>query len=204
VGVPRSNINLSGILRNNVKSFGWRTNQNGIEVAPVSQNFHIRWEIYTETGYGLSLWDTLWEGGKEFGLIPAGGAEFDSVRLEKGYRLWGSDIHTEYNPLEAGLGFALKLDKDDFLGKEALLKIKENGLKRKLSRMYFDEPGRIVMGKELILSNDKTVGYVTSSNYGYTIGKGIAYGYLPVELARVGTHVEILYFGRKHSTTVVG
>ncbi len=160
------------------------------------------WEIYAETGYGLTLWDTLWDAGREFGLVPAGGAAFDSLRLEKGYRLWGSDIHSEYNPFEAGLGFAVKLNKGEFLGREALLQIKENGVQRKLSRMYFNEPGRIVMGKEPILSGERTVGYVTSSNYGYTIGKGIAYGYLPIDLAKAGTSVEIYYFGKKHGASV--
>lgn len=162
------------------------------------------WEIYTETGYGLTLWDTLWEVGREFGLIPAGGAAFDSLRLEKGYRLWGSDIHSEYNPLEAGLDFAVRLDKGDFLGRDALLKIKDNGgVQRKLSRMYFDEPGRIVMGKEPIIRGEKTVGYVTSSTYGYSIGKGIAYGYLPIELATAGTGVEVYYFGKIFPARVV-
>ncbi len=161
------------------------------------------WEIYAETGYGLALWDALWEAGKEFGLVPAGGAAFDSLRLEKGYRLWGSDIHTEYNPLEAGLEFAISFDKGDFVGKDALLKIKDGGIKRKLLRLYFKEPGRIVLGKEPILSEGKTVGYVTSSNYGYTIGKGIAYGYLPIEMSRAGKEVEIYYFGKLHPATVV-
>jgi dimethylglycine oxidase len=162
------------------------------------------WEIYTETPYGLTLWDALWEAGREFGLVPAGGLAFDSLRLEKGYRLWGSDIHTEYNPLEAGLEFAVKFDKGDFLGRDALLKARENGVTRKLSRMYFEEPGRIVMGKEPIIKEGKTVGYVTSSNYGYTIGKGIAYGYLPIELSRIGTSVDIYYFGKLHAAKIVG
>ncbi len=163
------------------------------------------WEIYTETGYGAALWDTLWEAGKEFGLVPAGGAAFDSLRLEKGYRLWGSDIHTEYNPLEAGLEFAVRFDKGDFLGREALLKIREGGgVQRKLSRLYFEEPGRIVMGKEPIISEARTVGYVTSSNYGYTIGKGIAYGYIPVDLSKTGTEVDVYYFAKLHAAKVAG
>lgn len=161
------------------------------------------WEIYTEAAYGLALWDTIWEAGREFGLIPAGGAAFDSLRLEKGYRLWGSDIHSEYNPLEAGLEFSVKMDKGDFLGRDALLKIKDKGIKRKLSRMYFEDPGRIVMGKEPILKEGKALGYVTSSNYGYTLGVGIAYGYLPVDLTRPGTKVDICYFGKTYGATVV-
>ena len=97
----------------------------------------------------------------------------------------------------------MKLNKAEFVGREALVQIKDKGIQRKLSRMDFDEPGRIVMDKEPILSGERTVGYVTSSNYGYTIGKGIAYGYLPIDLAKVGTRIEIYYFGKKHVATVV-
>ncbi|MDA4122685.1 MAG: FAD-dependent oxidoreductase [Thaumarchaeota archaeon] len=161
------------------------------------------WELYADTGYGLMLWDTLREAGRGFGMVAAGAAAFDSLRLEKGYRLWGNDIHTEYNPLEAGLEFAVKMDKGDFIGRDALQKAKEEGLTRKLSRMYFDEPGRVVLGKEPIIHEGGVVGYVTSSNYGYTLGTGIALGYLPLELSKEGTGVEVYYFGRRYAATVV-
>jgi glycine cleavage system T protein len=161
------------------------------------------WEIYTQTNYGAALWDALWDAGRPFGLAAAGGGAFDSLRLEKGYRLWGSDIHSEYNPLEAGLGFAVNFDKGDFLGREALLEAKDLGLTRKLSRLYFDEPDRVVMGKEPIIADDRVVGYVTSSNYGYTLGKGIAYGNLPIDLAKEGERVEVYYFGEMHPATVM-
>ena len=74
------------------------------------------WEIYAAVEQGLRLWDILWEAGGPFGVIAAGGGAFDSLRLEKGYRLWGQDIHTEYNPYEAGIGFAVRMDKGDFIG----------------------------------------------------------------------------------------
>jgi glycine cleavage system T protein len=161
------------------------------------------WELYAQINYGPALWDTLWGAGRPFGLVAAGGGAFDSLRLEKGYRLWGSDIHSEYNPLEAGLGFAVKLDKGGFLGRSALVQARDRGLTRKLTRLYFDEPDRVVMGKEPILHAGGVVGYVTSSNYGYTLGKGIAYGYLPVDLAKEGTSVDVYYFGETHPATVV-
>ena len=80
----------------------------------------LGWEIYAPIEYGLRLWDVLWEAGQPHGLVAAGGGAFDSLRLEKGYRLWGSDIHSEYNPFEAGLGWAVRLNKGDFLGRDAL------------------------------------------------------------------------------------
>jgi glycine cleavage system aminomethyltransferase T len=150
----------------------------------------------------LHLWDVLWKAGQPHGLIAAGGGCFDALRLEKGYRLWGADIHTEYNPYEAGLGWAVRLKKGDFLGRDAVLKIKEQGVSRKLACMTLDDPNMVVMGKEPIMSNGTNLGYVTSANYGYSIGKGIAYGYLPTEYAETGTKVEIEYFGERYSATV--
>ena len=147
----------------------------------VSYAGELGWEIYTPTEYGLNLWDTLWEAGKSYGIIAAGGGAFDSLRLEKGYRFWGADMHTEYNPYEAGLGWAVKLDKGDFIGREALVRVKEQRMARKLCCMTMDEPGAVLLGKEPIFDGGGRLGYVTSTNYGYSVGKHIAYGYLPVE-----------------------
>lgn len=168
----------------------------------VSYVGELGWEIYTLTEYGLRLWDALWEAGRPNDIVALGGAAFDSLRLEKGYRLWGADIHTEYTPYEAGLGFAVKLDKGDFLGREALLRQKEHGVTRRLCCLTLDDPGAVVMGKEPMLAGERVLGYVTSASYGYTVGKGIVYGYLPIASGRRGTPVEIQYFGRRYPATV--
>ena len=162
----------------------------------------LGWEIYAPAEFGLRLWDTLWEAGLGNGLVAIGGGAFDALRLEKGYRLWGADIHTEYNPYEAGLGWAVKLDKGDFLGRDALLTIREKGINRKLCCLTLDDPGAVVMGKEPILDGNRVLGYVTSANHGYTVGKFIAYGYLPLEYAKPGKSVEIEYFGKCYPATV--
>ena len=140
--------------------------------------------------------------GRPLGLIAAGGGAFDSLRLEKGYRLWGNDIHTEYNPYEAGIGFAVRMSKGDFIGRDALSESRAQGLARKLCCMTFDDPGAVVVGKEPILDGDRVVGYVTSASYGHSIGRGIAYGYLPIDYAEVGTNVDVLYFGERLRATV--
>ncbi len=160
------------------------------------------WEIYAPSEFGLRLWDTLWEAGGDHGLVALGGGAFDSLRLEKGYRLWGADIHTEYNPYEAGLGWAVRLEKGDFTGREALLEIRKKGIARKLCCLTLDDPCAVVMGKEPILNGSRVLGYVTSANHGYTVGEFIAYGYLPLEFAKPGTSVEIEYFGNCHRATV--
>ncbi|MEL6148072.1 MAG: aminomethyltransferase family protein, partial [Chloroflexota bacterium] len=163
------------------------------------------WEFYAPVEYGLQLWDILWEAGEPHNIIAVGGGAFDSLRLEKGYRLWGADIHTEYNPYEAGIGWAVRMKKGDFLGRDALVKIKADGVKKKLTCMTLDDPTAVVMGKEPIYSNGTNgtpLGYVTSANYGYCVGSGIVYGYLPVEHTEPGTKVTVEYFGKRYDATV--
>ena len=162
----------------------------------------LGWEVYAPTELGLRLWDTLWDAGLPLGVVAAGGGAFDSLRLEKGYRLWGNDIHTDYNPYEAGIGFAVRMRKGDFLGRDALREVRAQGLTRKLCCMTLDDPDAVVMGKEPILDGDRVLGYVTSANYGHSIGRGIVYGYLPVSHAGAGTSVDVRYFGERLPATV--
>ena len=162
----------------------------------------LGWEIYTPSEYGLRLWDVLWEAGQPLGVIAAGGGAFDSLRLEKGYRLWGSDIHTEYNPYEAGTGFAVRMRKGDFIGRETLRKLPARDPARRLCCMTLNDPTAVVMGKEPILDGDRALGYVTSANYGHSIGRAIVYGYLPTSHAEVGTSVDVLYFGERLQAAV--
>ena len=162
----------------------------------------LGWEIYAPAEQGLRLWDTLWEAGLPLGVIAAGGGAFDSLRLEKGYRLWGADIHTEYDPYEAGLGFAVKMQKGDFVGRERLRERQAQGQTRKLCCMTLDVPDAVVMGKEPVMDGNRVLGYVTSANYGHSIGRGIVYGYLPASHAEPGTRVDVLYFGERLQATV--
>jgi dimethylglycine oxidase len=161
----------------------------------------LGWELYGEFAMGRRAWDLLWEAGRGHGLVAAGLGAFDTLRLEKGYRLWGQDIHAEYDPLEAGIGFAVRWAKD-FQGKPALEAARERGVARRLRPMLLDDPAAVVLGKEPIRAGGKVVGHVTSAGYGYTVGRCIVYGYLPVELADEGTKVEVEYFDRRYAATV--
>ena len=129
-------------------------------------------------------------------MIAAGGGAFDSLRLEKGYRLWGQDIHTEYNPYEAGLGFAVRLDKGDFIGPATRWSgIKERRAARKLCCLTLDDPAVVVMGKEPILRRRRVLGLCDQRRTTATrSGASIAYGYLPIELAAEGTPVQVEFF----------
>ena len=162
----------------------------------------LGWEIYASAEQGLRLWDVLWEAGQPLGVIAAGGGAFDSLRLEKGYRLWGNDIHTDYNPYEAGIGFAVRMRKGYFVGRNELREIRAQGLARRLCCMTLDDPNAVVTGKEPIMDGNRVLGYVTSANYGHSIGRGIVYGYLPTSHTEVGTSVDILYFGERLQATV--
>ena len=163
----------------------------------------LGWEIYTPTEYGLSLWDELREASREFNMICSGAGAFESMRLEKGYRSLGTDIHTNTNPYESGLGFTVKLKKqNDFIGKEALQKLKEQPITKKLTCMVLDDPEGMALGTEPIYKDGKVVGYATSTNYGYFVDKHIVYGYLPSELSTLGTNLELEYFGKRFALTV--
>ncbi len=157
----------------------------------------LGWELYCPVEFGAQLWDTLWEAGRARGLVAAGYRAIDSMRLEKGYRVWSTDITPEDNPYEAGLGFAVRLRKPaDFMGKEALLRVREQGVARKLCPILLDEPQWIALGGEPVRTDREPVGRVTSGGYGYTIERSIAYAYLPVDRAVAGTAVEVEIFGR--------
>jgi 4-methylaminobutanoate oxidase (formaldehyde-forming) len=152
----------------------------------------LGWELYCRSEFGLGLWDTICEAGREHGLVAGGYKAIDSLRLEKGYRVWSADITPEDTPFQAGLGFAVKLDKGDFVGREALLRCSEP--ERLLRCLTLDDSRAIALGSEPVRVGDGLVGRVTSGGYGYTVGKSIAYAYLPAE-HEVGAEVAVEIFG---------
>ena len=127
------------------------------------------------------------------GCSPAGYKAIDSLRLEKGYRVWGSDITPEDTPYEAGLGFAVKLDKGDFVGRDALLAAQEP--ERRLACLTLAEPRAVALGSEPVRIDGELVGRVTSGGYGYTVERSIAYAYVPAAHAEPGRPVEVEIFG---------
>ncbi|MFE9021255.1 FAD-dependent oxidoreductase [Streptomyces sp. NPDC007808] len=161
----------------------------------------LGWELYTTADLGHKLWDTLWRAARPLGGIIAGRGAFNSLRLEKGYRSFGTDMTYEHDPYEAGVGFAVKPDKEDFIGKAALERRRAD-VRRKLTCLTIDDPRSVVMGKEPVQDGDRPVGYVTSASYGYTIGKGIAYAWLPADLTTPGTTLHIGYFDQRVEAVV--
>jgi aminomethyltransferase len=160
-------------------------------------------ELYVPAARGPELWQALMEKGADLGIKPAGLGARDSLRLEMKYALYGNDIDETTNPLEAGLGWIVKLDKADFIGKSALEAIKAKGLTRKL--VGFEMVGRGVArhGYPLLDSSGAVIGTCTSGSPGPTVGKNIGLGYVPSSLAAIGTELVVDCRGRKAEAVVV-
>ena len=154
----------------------------------------LGWELYCPSEYAVGLWDSLMAAGEPHGLVPGGYRAIESLRLEKGYRVWGSDVTTTDSPFEAGLGFAVKMKKGEFIGREALERAGEPT--RRLACLVLDEPRSVVLGSEPVRFEGRPLGRVTSGGYGYSLASSIAYAYLPSELVEPGTRVSVGVFGR--------
>ncbi|GAA3669642.1 FAD-dependent oxidoreductase [Arthrobacter ginkgonis] len=175
----------------------------GIDVRVMRLSYvgELGWEIYTDAANGLKLWDALWEAGRELGVIAAGRGAFNSLRLEKGYRSWGTDMDTEHDPFAAGLGFAVRANKEDYVGKDAVERRRDAEDGKRLRCLTVDDGTSVVLGKEPVFIDGEPVGYVTSAAYGYTVHKPVAYAWLPASSTE-GTKVQIRYFDRLIDATV--
>ena len=209
---PKAREVLQAVCEDDVsdEAFGYFTSQNlNIGVIPafalrLSYVGELGWEIYCPSEFGLKLWDVLWGAGLSHGVFALGGGAFNSLRLEKGYRAVGAELTTDYNPYEAGIGWAVRLKKGDFLGRDALVQAKKEGLKRKLVCLTSDDPAAMALGKEPLFlpGEDSAVGYLTAADYGYTVGKLIGFAYVPIEHAVMGTEFEVQYFDKRFKMVV--
>jgi glycine cleavage system T protein len=161
----------------------------------VSYVGELGWELYIQPEDGPRVWDALTEAGRKFDLQTAGYKALDALRLEKGYLYWSADITPEDNPLEAGLGMFVRPAKKDFIGREALLKIKAQGLNSRLVALTMDAGGNLY-GGESVRVNGRVIGRIRSGNYGYTIGKDIGLVYLPLDLTIEGTELQVEVMGK--------
>lgn len=160
-------------------------------------------ELHIPIDSALAVWNALRAAGEPSGLTVCGLGSMDSLRLEKGYRLWGVDIHTEYDVYSAGLGWTARLDKPDFIGREATAALQETEPAKRLTPLAIDDPAATLLGYESVWDGDTAISHVTSANYGYSIGRYIAYSYLPGGLARPGTRLEVEYLGVRYPAEVV-
>jgi glycine cleavage system T protein len=145
----------------------------------VSYVGELGWEIYVSSDQAEHIFETIWESGKAHGAKLCGMHTMDSCRIEKGYRHFGHDITCEDHILEAGLGFAVKLDKQDFIGKRAIIEKKEKGLEKRLLQFKLKDPEPLLYHNEPILRDGEVSGYLSSGAYGHHLGSAIGMGYVP-------------------------
>jgi glycine cleavage system aminomethyltransferase T/glycine/D-amino acid oxidase-like deaminating enzyme len=206
---PRARETLSGIVETDLShdAFSYfgveETHAGGVPVTMLRVSYvgELGWELYAPTEYGAKLWDLVWEAGEEHGVLPMGDAALNSMSMEKGFRLWGTDITPEYDPYEANIGFAVDLD-TEFVGRDALVKARDEGIDRRLVPLTLDEPGAVVAAGSPVVRDGNVIAYVNRADYGYSVDAGIAYGYLPVDDAEPGRTVDVEYEGRAYGATV--
>jgi glycine cleavage system T protein len=173
----------------------------GIDVEVVRVTFvgELGYEIYAPVEQGMNLWEILWEAGQKYGIVACGYKAIDSLRAEKGYLYWGSDMTTDQTPYQAGLQFSVSKEKD-FLGKRGLLAAT---VTKKLVTITLEDPRAVVLSNEPVRINGAILGRVTSGGYGIAVGASIAFAYIPAEYATAGTSIEILVFGNWIKGTIV-
>jgi glycine cleavage system aminomethyltransferase T/glycine/D-amino acid oxidase-like deaminating enzyme len=162
-------------------------------------------ELYVDNQHAIDVWDALLAAGRPLGIEPVGYKAVDSLRLEKGYRYWSTDLTPAENPYEAGLGFCVRLNKGDFVGREALLRIKAEGVQRRLSTITLTAPlpdDSDLYGGEAVYTGDHVVGRLRSAGWGYTVAKHIGLVYLPPALSAAGTPLEVEAFGARFAAEV--
>ena len=179
---------------------------NGVQVLAqrVSYAGELGWELYIPNNRATMVWDMLIEAGKEFEMELGGYKVLDPLRLEKGYRYFTADITPSETPYEAGLGFCVHLDKGDFIGRDALVKQKAEGIKRKLCTFTVSDTDEFtqIYGGEAIYHEDKVLSRVRSGGYGYTVKKNIFLAYLPIELAKQGNRFMVELLESHHEAEV--
>ena len=184
---PKSRDLMSAVSPDDLshKGFGYATAREieiGLGIARahrISYVGELGWELYVSTDMAAHVFETLRDAGADHGLKLCGLHTLDSCRIEKAYRHFGHDITDEDHVLEAGLGFAVKTAKPDFIGRDAVLRKQDQGLGRMMLQFQLEDPAPLLFHNEAILRDGKIVGPVTSGNYGHALGGAIGMGYVP-------------------------
>jgi dimethylglycine dehydrogenase len=163
----------------------------------------LGFELHHPLEYQRTLYDLVLEAGESLGLVDFGYRALDSLRLEKAYRLWGVDMSADYTPLEAGLERFVRFDKGDFVGRDALLRQRSEGIRRTLSCLTIDATDADSHGYEPVRREGSPIGYVAAGGYGHVVGRSVALAYLPVEHAAVGTALTVDIIGEPRPALVV-
>ena len=213
---PKSRELLSGLTRTDLsnEAFPFLSSRE-IEIGPavvratrITYVGELGWELYVPAEFATHVYDTLVSEGQKHGMRHAGFHTMDSLRIEKGYRAWGTDITDQDTPVEAGLRFAVAFDKAvEFSGKNALLGQLEQGVKRRLAVFTLEDPEPLLLGDEPIYRDGELVGRTTSGAYGHTVGRSVGMGYVGNEAGVDGVYIrsgsyEIEILAERFSATV--
>jgi dimethylglycine dehydrogenase len=163
----------------------------------------LGWELHHPVEYQLGLYEILKGAGEDAGLVDFGLRAMDSLRLEKAYRAWGADINTEVTPLEAGLERFVAFDKGDFVGRDALLCQRREGVPRRLATLAVDALDADCWGNEAVFSGDRVVGITTSGGYGHWLHRSLAVAYVDAERASPGTRLDVDVLGDRRPAVVL-
>jgi 4-methylaminobutanoate oxidase (formaldehyde-forming) len=166
-------------------------------VLRISYVGELGWEIYVPVSFGRHLWDTLWTAGRDHGLTAVGLASLFSLRIEKGYRLIGSDLTPEITPRQAQMSWLLDKDKD-FLGRDGV-----SGDGHRMVTLRFDDPAALMYSWTPVYQSDDVVGWIASGEFGYSVGAFIAHAFVPQELTAPGTRLQVRYTGQFFEGEVV-
>lgn len=188
---PITDIDLSNAAMPFLTMRKGRIDDIEVELVRVTFVGELGYEVYAKVENGLRLWERLWSAGRSHGLVACGYKAIDSLRTEKGYLYWGSDISPDQTPLQAGLSFAVSKSKD-FLGKAAL---QRRTIEKKLVTIELDDARAVVLSNEPVMIHEHVVGRVTSGALGVHLGKSIAFAWLPADQSAPGTPVSVLVFG---------
>lgn len=204
---PNSRAVLQAVTENDCSNaaFPWYTSQQiDVGLAPVrairlSYVGELGWELYVPQSFALHVWDTLWEAGRAFDMPAVGAQTVFSARIEKGYRLWGSDLTPEFTPAESGVSSAMDPSKD-FRGKEAAL---ATPTRQRVVTLQFAEDSSIVYGWEPVLIGEKVIGRIAGGEYGYSVGAFLAHAFIDTDDAVAGTEVEVQRTGVRYQASIV-
>jgi len=164
----------------------------------VSYVGELGYELHHAVEYQRHVYDRLLQGGEQLGLVDFGFRALESMRLEKAFRLWGADMTVDFSPLEAGMERWVRLDKGEFIGREALVRVHENGgPSRRLVCLTVAADGADPHGHEPILEGDEVIGFVTSGGYGHRVQRSIALGYLPSDRCSSEAELAIEILGER-------
>ena len=190
-------------------AFPWLTGQHiHVGLAPVRAmriNFvgDLGWELHHPVEYQLHVFDALLEAGAESGMGLCGMRAMDSLRIEKSYRMWGQDLTREYSAFEAGLERFVRLDKGDFVGRDALVRQREDGVPQRFVTLEVDAADADALGNEPLYEGETLVGRATAGAYGHCVGKSLALAYVRPDSAAPGTALEIEILGDRRAATVI-